>query len=47
MKEAADHLSAWGWAFMLISLTLVWSTTIWAYRRLLSAPREENTSEIG
>ena len=29
-----------GWIFMLVSLTLVWGTTIWAYVRLLSAPAE-------
>ncbi len=27
-----------GWIFMLVSLSLVWGTTIWAYTRLLSAP---------
>ena len=34
-------MNAWGWVFMLTSLTLVWVTTIWAYCRLLGAPREE------
>jgi hypothetical protein len=29
-----------GWFFMLLSLTLVWGTTIWAYFRLLSAPAD-------
>jgi len=29
-----------GWIFMLLSLALVWGTTIWAYIRLLSAPAE-------
>lgn len=29
-----------GWIFMLSSLVLVWGTTIWAYRKLLTAPRE-------
>jgi hypothetical protein len=33
-------MNAWGWVFMLTSLTLVWVTTIWAYCRLLGAPRE-------
>lgn len=35
-----------GWIFMLLSLVLVWGTTIWAYTRLLGAPpqgvRDEN-----
>lgn len=26
---------------MLVSLALVWGTTIWAYTRLLSAPRQD------
>lgn len=30
-----------GWIFMLSSLVLVWGTTIWAYLRLLTAPRED------
>lgn len=30
-----------GWFFMLISLALVWGVTIWAYKKLLSAPREK------
>lgn len=30
-----------GWIFMLTSLTLVWGTTIWAYYKLLTAPREK------
>jgi hypothetical protein len=30
-----------GWIIMLASLALVWSVTIWAYVRLLSAPRED------
>ena len=34
-------MNAAGWFFMLISLTLVWGVTIWAYRKLLSAPREK------
>ncbi len=34
-------MNTWGWVFMLISLTLVWVTTIWAYCRLLGAPRQE------
>ena len=29
-----------GWIFMLVSLTVVWSVTIWAYRKLLSAPKD-------
>ena len=33
-------MNAWGWAFMLTSLALVWVTTIWAYHRLLAAPTE-------
>ena len=34
-----------GWIFMLVSLVLVWGTTIWAYARLLSAPPQEASSE--
>ena len=34
-------MNTWGWVFMLTSLTIVWVTTIWAYARLLSAPRED------
>ena len=30
-----------GWVFMLVSLSLVWGTTIWAYARLLGAPDED------
>ena len=30
-----------GWIFMLLSLGLVWGTTIWAYCRLLGAPPEK------
>lgn len=30
-----------GWIFMLVSLGIVWGTTIWAYTRLLSAPSEK------
>ncbi len=30
-----------GWIFMLVSLALVWGTTIWAYTRLLSAPPQD------
>ena len=30
-----------GWFFMLTSLALVWGVTIWAYKKLLSAPREK------
>ena len=31
-----------GWIFMILSLALVWGVTIWAYVRLLSAPRERD-----
>ena len=31
-------MNGWGWIFMLTSLTVVWGTVIWAYRRLLTAP---------
>jgi hypothetical protein len=34
-----------GWIFMLVSLALVWGTTIWAYTRLLSAPPQESSSD--
>jgi hypothetical protein len=37
-------MNTWGWIFMLISLALVWGTTIWAYRRLLTAPREDRSA---
>ena len=30
-----------GWIIMVASLTVVWSVTIWAYRKLLSSPRDE------
>jgi hypothetical protein len=30
-----------GWIIMFASLALVWSVVIWAYVRLLSAPRED------
>jgi hypothetical protein len=35
-------MNPWGWLFLLISLALVWVTTIWAYCRLLGAPRENS-----
>ncbi len=35
-------MNTWGWIFMLCSLALVWGTTIWAYARLLSAPRDDS-----
>jgi hypothetical protein len=31
-----------GWIFMILSLALVWGVTIWAYARLLRAPRERD-----
>ncbi len=34
-----------GWIFLLVSLALVWGTTIWAYVRLLSAPPQEESRE--
>ncbi len=34
-----------GWIFMLLSLGLVWGTTIWAYHRLLTAPREDRSDK--
>ena len=30
-----------GWIFMIASLTVVWGTCIWAYYKLLTAPREK------
>jgi hypothetical protein len=36
-------MNAWGWIFMLTSLALVWGTTIWAYAKLLGAPREDSS----
>jgi hypothetical protein len=38
-------MNTWGWVFMLISLAIVWVTTIWAYIKLLSAPREESNEQ--
>jgi hypothetical protein len=34
-------MNTWGWIFMLVSLTLVWGVTIWAYCRLLGATPEK------
>ena len=34
-------MNAGGWIIMLTMLALVWSVTIWAYYRLLRAPRED------
>lgn len=34
-----------GWIFMLTSLAFVWGATIWAYRRLLSAPPHRADAE--
>ncbi len=34
-----------GWIFMLVSLALVWGTTIWAYTRLLTAPPQDAADE--
>ena len=34
-------MNAAGWFFMLTSLALVWGVTIWAYAKLLRAPREK------
>ena len=30
-----------GWIIMIAMLILVWATAIWAYARLLRAPRED------
>jgi hypothetical protein len=38
-------MNAWGWIFMLTSLALVWGATIWAYCRLLSAPKEKSRDQ--
>ncbi len=38
----AGTMNAGGWFFMLTSLALVWGVTIWAYYRLLKAPREKD-----
>ena len=38
-------MTGWGWIFLLTSLTLVWSVTIWAYRRLLTAPPHRPDAE--
>ena len=37
-------MNTWGWLFMLVSLALVWVTTIWAYCRLLGAPPKPKDS---
>ena len=29
-----------GWIFMITSLVVVWGVTIWAYKKLLGAPRD-------
>ena len=34
-------MNAAGWIFMLVSLGLVWGVTIWAYAKLLRAPKEK------
>ncbi len=31
-----------GWFFMITSLTVVWGTAIWAYSKLLRAPRRRD-----
>ena len=33
-------MNAGGWFFMLVSLAIVWGVTIWAYAKLLRAPRD-------
>ena len=38
-------MNIWGWIFMLVSLALVWGTTIWAYYRLLGAPSEHSKDQ--
>ncbi len=38
-------MNTWGWIFMLTSLTFVWGATIWAYKRLLSAPPHKPDAE--
>jgi hypothetical protein len=45
-ERSNELMNAWGWVFMLVSLALVWVTTIWAYIRLLSAPPEDNSEDI-
>lgn len=38
-------MTTWGWIFMLTSLAFVWGATIWAYRRLLTAPPHRPDAE--
>lgn len=35
-------MTAGGWIFMITSLAVVWGTAIWAYSKLLSAPRKRD-----
>ena len=34
-----------GWIIMSVSLLLVWGATFWSFYRVLSAPREEDTTK--
>jgi hypothetical protein len=31
-----------GWLFLVVSLTFVWSLTIWCFRKVLTLPPEES-----
>lgn len=35
-------MNAGGWFFMLTSLAVVWTVTIWAYIKLLTAQRDKD-----
>lgn len=41
--QAAQPLSAAGWATMIFSLVLVWGGCLWCFRRVLQSPSEEKT----
>lgn len=41
--QAAQPLSAAGWATMIFSLSVVWGGAFWCFRRVLQSPQEEKT----
>jgi hypothetical protein len=41
--QAAQPLTAAGWATMIFSLSVVYGGVIWCYRRVLRSPQEEKT----
>jgi hypothetical protein len=38
-------MSAAGWFTMILSLSLVWSATVWSYWMVLSRPRAEEAAD--